>query len=88
MQLFDGSLDYAVIMEGSANKCDVGPLAIRQLSLSPAQMCKRVICIYVKNMFDKTIFDKNISFTTSWFDPLILRLAVSARNHCAMESSM
>ena len=24
------------------------------------EMCKRVICIYDKNMFDKTIFDKNI----------------------------
>ena len=52
------------------------------------EMCKRVICIYDKNMFDKNIFDKNISFTPSGFDPLILRLAVSARNHCAMESPM
>ena len=46
------------------------------------EMCKRVICIYDKNMFDK----KNIFCTLSGFDPLILRSTVGARNHCAMKS--
>ena len=52
------------------------------------EMCKRVICIYDKICLIKLFLIKNISFIPSGFDPLIFRLAASARNHCAMESSM
>ena len=45
MQPFDGPFGCDVIMKKSANRCDVGHLAIRQLDGTPHHAHNDVMCI-------------------------------------------